>query len=178
MRILLTAFALLAMSFHSAAQKKAVRTSGDVLAVAIPAAALAISWGKEDRTGIKQLVFSGATAMGSTYILKYSVQKKRPDGSNNLSFPSAHSAATFAGSTYLARRYGWKLGVPAYVLSSYVAWSRTYGRKHDWWDVSAGAALGIASSLIYTRPFARKTNLTIAPATLYDRPAVYVSYVF
>ena len=38
-----------------------------------------------------------------------------------------------------------------------------YGKKHDWWDVAAGAAIGVGSSYLFTRPFAKKHDLAISP---------------
>ena len=64
---------------------------------------------------------------------------------------------------FIQRRYGWKWGIPAYVVSTYVGWSRVYGKKHDWWDVAAGAAIGVGSSYLFTRPFAKKHDLSISP---------------
>ena len=52
---------------------------------------------------------------------------------------------------------------PTYVVSTYVGWSRVYGKKHDWWDVAAGAAIGVGSSYLFTRPFAKKHDLAISP---------------
>jgi membrane-associated phospholipid phosphatase len=69
----------------------------------------------------------------------------------------------FSGATFLQRRYGWKLGVPAYAVSTYVAWGRVYSKRHDVWDVLAGAAIGVGSALVFTRPFAEKHNVTLAP---------------
>ena len=76
-----------------------------------------------------------------------------------------HTSVSFAGAAFIQRRYGWKWGIPAYAVASYVGWSRTYGKKHDWWDVLAGAAIGAGSALIYTRPFAQKHELKIAPVS-------------
>ena len=129
-----------AQSYH-----KGVRISGDVLAAGLPVAALVTTLVEKDYQGTKQLVFSGVSAAAVTYLLKATVKKERPDGSNFHSFPSAHSAAAFAGATFLQRRYGWKFGVPAYVLSTYVAWSRVYAKKHDVWDVTAGAAGAVSN---------------------------------
>ena len=50
-------------------------------------------------------------AEGITEILKYSVQRERPDLSDNLSFPSGHSAGTFAIATVIERHLGWKMAV-------------------------------------------------------------------
>lgn len=166
------------LSLQAQSTQSGVRISGDVLAVGIPAAALVTTLVERDYQGLKQLAFSGASALAVTYALKFSVHKKRPDGSNFYSFPSGHSAVAFTGATFLQRRYGWKFGLPAYVLSTYVAWSRVYARKHDVWDVVAGAAVGTAASLIFTRPFADKHRLVFAPTIIDDKAGLYASFVF
>ncbi len=145
--------------------RKGVKTSGDVLLVAMPLATLTGVIIEKDWTGLKQAAFTTATTLGATYLLKYTVKKQRPDGSDNHSFPSAHTSILFANAGFVQRRYGWKFGAPAYVLATYVGWSRTFGKKHDWWDVAAGAAIGAGSAYIFTRPFAKKHNLSIAPVS-------------
>lgn len=143
--------------------RKAVRTSGDILVLITPAACLASTVLMKDWEGLAQGALSGATTIGLAYVLKYITGKKRPDGSDNLSFPSLHTAISFAGAAFLQRRYGWRYGIPAYVLSGYVGWSRVYGKKHDWWDVAAGAIIGAGSSYAFTRPLRSKAYLTVAP---------------
>lgn len=160
------------------AQKKAVEKSGDVLVFATPVASLATTLLLKDYQGLKQAAFSGATALATTYALKYIVKKERPDRSDNLSFPSAHTMVSFTGAAFIQRRYGWKYGVPAYLVSSYVAWSRVYADKHDWWDVLGGAAIGIGSSYIFTRPFAKKHNLAISPVMIDNNIGIYASMTF
>ena len=44
-------------------------------------------------------------------VLKYTVQRERPNGSNTQSFPSGHSAGSFATATVLQRHSGWKVGI-------------------------------------------------------------------
>ena len=123
-------------------------------------------------------VFSGVTTLGVTYALKYIVKKERPDRSDNHSFPSMHTSTSFAAAAFIQRRYGWKWGLPSYILSTYVGWTRVYGKKHDWWDVAAGAAIGAGSSYIFTRPFARKYNLTISPVAGDGHYGFYASMNF
>lgn len=158
--------------------RKAVRTSGDVLAAVTPAACLATTLILKDWQGLKQGIFSGATTLGVTYALKYLVKKERPDRSDRHSFPSMHSSVSFASATFIQRRYGWKWGIPAYLVSTYVGWSRVYGKKHDWWDVAAGAAIGIGSAYIFTRPFAQKHKLAISPVAGDGHYGVYASLTF
>ncbi|SEF76254.1 phosphatase PAP2 family protein [Parabacteroides chinchillae] len=158
--------------------RKAVRTSGDVLVFLTPVASLAATLAIQDWQGLKQGALSGVTTIGLTYALKYIVKKERPDHSDMHSFPSMHTSVSFAGAAFIQRRYGWKWGVPAYLVSTYVGWSRVYGKKHDWWDVAAGAAIGAGSAYIFTRPFARKHNLSISPVAGDGHYGVYASMTF
>ncbi len=78
-----------------------------------------------------------------TFALKEAVGRERPDGSSQTSFPSGHTSSTFATATVLQRRYGWKVGIPAYAVAGYVAGSRMNEGRHYLSDVIFGAAIGI-----------------------------------
>jgi membrane-associated phospholipid phosphatase len=104
-----------------------------------------------------------------TSILKYSVQRTRPDGSNSLSFPSGHTSSAFSLAAVANRHYGWKVGVPAYVLASGIGLSRIEKDKHYLSDVLAGATLGIivgrtVARVDGERP-AKKRLVSVGPAT-------------
>ncbi len=174
-------FLLLLQPFTGATSqsRKAVDTSTDVLMFLPGAVGAGVSLFKGDYKGFLQLAESGATAVATSYLLKHIIKKERPDGSDHKAFPSNHSAAAFAGAAFLQRRYGWSYGVPAYAVSAYVAWGRIYAKKHDFWDVFAGAAIGVGSALLYTRPFAKKHNVVVGPAfTPEGSPGVYFSMNF
>ncbi len=158
--------------------QKAIRTSTDVVAVALPAAALAVTLIEQDWTGLKEGAFTAAATAGATLILKYSIKERRPDFSNTHSFPSGHSAVTFAAATYIGRRYGWKWSIPAYALSTYTAWGRVYGKKHHWWDVAAGAAIGAASAMIFTHPYLRKHEAALVPTVSETSAGAMLSFSF
>lgn len=81
--------------------------------------------------------------------IKIAVGRQRPDGTR-YSFPSGHSSVTFATATVLQRNLGWKVGVPAYGLATYVAASRVQGQRHFLSDVTLGAALGIVAGRAVT----------------------------
>ncbi|MDT8340522.1 MAG: phosphatase PAP2 family protein [Longimicrobiales bacterium] len=83
--------------------------------------------------------------------LKWLVHKDRPDGSDANSFPSGHTSVAFQSASFLHLRYGLAYGGPAYLLASYVGFSRVHARKHFLEDVLVGAALGVASSAVFTR---------------------------
>lgn len=146
--------------------RKAVRTSTDVVLIAMPVATLGIAIAHKDWKGIGIGAAEAAGTLAVTYGLKYAVHKRRPDGSDRRSFPSGHSSLVFTDASFLMRRYGWKYGVPAYALATYVAWGRVYGKKHDFWDVATGAAIGTAIGLLGTRPFMKQVE--IAPAAITD----------
>ncbi len=104
-----------------------------------------------------------------TSILKYSVQRTRPDASNTLSFPSGHSSTAFSLAAVANHHYGWKVGVPAYVAASCIGLSRIERDRHYLSDVLAGATLGIVvgrtvSRLDGDRP-AKKRQISVGPAT-------------
>ncbi len=143
--------------------RRNVRTSTDIVNIGMASATVAGLLLTRDWEGLKQGSLSAATAVGVSYVLKYTVKKARPDHSDKHSFPSNHSAVAFTNAGFLMRRYGWKFGVPAYALACYTAWGRTYAKRHDWWDVAAGAAIGTAAAYIFTTPFARKHSVAIAP---------------
>jgi len=74
--------------------------------------------------------------------IKFAVGRRRPDGSNYQSFPSGHSAITFATAAVLQRHLGWRNSLVAYGVASYVAASRLHDNRHYLSDVVFGAAVG------------------------------------
>lgn len=111
---------------------------------------------------------------GVTQLLKHSVRRTRPDGSNHLSYPSGHTSGTFASATVLQRHYGWKAGIPAFGVASYVAASRLVHNRHYLSDVVFGAAVGIAAGRTVT--FVNgATRFEMAPMVTPGGAAVQVS---
>ena len=95
------------------------------------------------------LIQAQILAQTMTASIKMSVGRTRPDGTQ-YSFPSGHSSVTFATATVLQRDLGWKVGIPAYALASYVAASRVQDRRHFLSDVTFGAAIGIVAGRTVT----------------------------
>jgi membrane-associated phospholipid phosphatase len=77
-----------------------------------------------------------------TEVIKVAARRERPNGQDNQSFPSGHTSNSFALAAVAERHYGWKLGVPAYLLAGIVGASRLEQDKHYLSDVVAGATLG------------------------------------
>lgn len=136
--------------------EKTVENIGDYAQFVPAAAALGLLILNEDKKGFWQFAASLGTTLGGTYLLKYAINKPRPDGATDgHAFPSGHTAVAFSGASFVQRRYGWKFGVPAYLVAAYVGYSRLEGLndRHDGWDILAGAVLGIGSSYIFTTPY-------------------------
>ena len=149
---------------NSKAQNKTITRSGDILQLALPATALASTfiWKDDHTKPTWQFVKAYASAMILTEALKHIVLKPRPDGSDNYSFPSGHTTSAFTGASFIQRRYGWKYGIPSYILASYVGYTRIQAKKHDGWDVLAGATIGIGSSYLFTKPYLKnKVDVTL-----------------
>jgi membrane-associated phospholipid phosphatase len=81
--------------------------------------------------------------------IKVAVDRPRPDGSR-YSFPSGHTSSAFATATVLYRHFGWKAGVPATAMATYVAASRLTENRHYLSDVLFGAGVGIVSGRAVT----------------------------
>lgn len=90
---------------------------------------------------------AGVLTMG----LKVAVRRERPNHGGNLSFPSGHVSASFATASVLARHFGWRAGVPTYLLASYVAASRLHENAHYLSDVVGGATVGYIAGRTVTR---------------------------
>lgn len=144
--------------FNANAQNKAITTSGDILQLAIPAVAFGstLIWNDDNTKPTWQFI----KAYGSGFILqqalKHIVLEKRPDGADYYSFPSGHTTSAFSGAAFIQQRYGWKYGIPSYILASYVGYTRVQAHKHYPWDVLGGAVIGIGTSYLFTKPYSNK----------------------
>jgi len=141
--------------------KSSLEKSGDIVHLFLPAAAFGATLVIEDDfQGSWQLIKSGVVSRVAVEGLKYGIDKDRPDGSGDDSFPSGHTADSFASATFIQQRYGWKWAIPAYVGAIFVGYSRVESDKHFVEDVLAGAVIGIISGLYFTEPY---SGVTISP---------------
>jgi membrane-associated phospholipid phosphatase len=95
------------------------------------------------------LIRAQILAQTMTAGIKLSARRHRPDG-DEYSFPSGHTSVTFATATVLQRNFGWKAGIPAYAVASYVAASRVQMKRHFLSDVAFGATIGIVAGRTVT----------------------------
>ncbi|OXA74902.1 PAP2 superfamily protein [Flavobacterium aquidurense] len=109
--------------------------------------------GVKGRNNLKRASISYAASIGIMAILvnsiKYTAKVERPDGSNNNSFPSGHSANAFMNATFLHKEYGElspMYSISGYTMSTFTALGRELNNRHWISDVLAGAGIGILST--------------------------------
>ena len=156
--------------------KSNLEKTGDIMHLLLPASAFGATLMIEDNyQGSWQLVQSGVVSRLTVEGLKFSIDKDRPDDSGNDSFPSGHTADSFAAATFIQQRYGWSWAIPAYVGATFVGYSRVASDKHYIEDVLAGAAIGIISGVLFTKPYA---GITITPKLGHENIGVNFSGTF
>ncbi len=120
-------------------------------ALATPSGKDADDWVVNKVKGMAVGAAAGGLAIGSVRLLKTQTHRKRPDGSNDLSFPSGHASDASVFATLAARntrvlpaspalRTG--LGIAYAATAVGCAWARVEGRHHFPSDVLAGLSLG------------------------------------
>ncbi len=111
------------------------------------------------RSGCKTIIAIAAAVL-FTEALKYSVQRPRPfvtypndivmrTDASDYSFPSGHTYLAFATATSLTlSTKKWYVAVPAYLLASFIGYSRMRLGVHYPSDVLCGAILGAGTALL------------------------------
>lgn len=153
-----------------------IERSGDIIHLLLPAATLsATALYEPNYQGSWQLIKSVGISRLSVEALKFGIEKTRPDGSDDDSFPSGHTADTFATATFIQQRYGWEWAIPAYAAASFVGYTRINSDQHYVEDVLAGAAIGILSAWYFTEPY---QGVKITPIATGQYYGVNINYAF
>lgn len=90
-----------------------------------------------------ELAMTAASLAAVTQAMKHLISSPRPNGADDHSFPSGHTATAFAGAELVRIEYGPGWGAAAYTLATGVAFLRIYNDWHYLSDVIAGAGVGI-----------------------------------
>jgi len=129
--------------------------SADIITAVVPLTAYAIAHYKDDGDGEGQFLRSNAASLVLNTTLRLAFNETdwgtRPNGSP-YGFPSGHVAFMTSSAAFLQDRFGWEYGVPAYLLTGYVAWVRVDTDHHRWRDVAAAAGLSIGVSRLFVTP--------------------------
>ncbi|MDR3289808.1 MAG: phosphatase PAP2 family protein [Rickettsiales bacterium] len=143
------------LSFSTNIYARSLREFGDIFRYAVPVLGFGMTLKEEhadgswDYEGTKQFSYSIMATMVSVELLKPIVGERRPDGTNNTSFPSGHAAGAFQGAFFIHRRYGWRPAILPYALSIVTAYSRVEAKKHYIHDVVVGAAIAGLYTLLF-----------------------------
>lgn len=85
----------------------------------------------------------------SVFSLKHATHRTRPDGSDNYSFPSGHTANAFNGAEFMSQELGQNsigYSIVGYAFATTTGVFRIYHQDHWFSDVVAGAGFGILST--------------------------------
>jgi len=93
---------------------------------------------EKSRTMIQALMVNGL----STMLLKVSMDDESPND-EEWGWPSGHTSSSMCFASVMHQYYGWKAGVPLYLLAGYSSATRVEDREHDVSDLVFGAALGL-----------------------------------
>lgn len=122
---------------------------------AIPLAAFLTAYFKGDTEGERQWLRNTAANQILTSAARVGFNEtswgKRPNG-HPYGFPSGHVAFTASGAALLQERYGWRYGLPAWLLTGYVAYVRVDRGDHRWRDVVASSALAYGVGKLFVTP--------------------------
>ena len=129
--------------------------SADIVTLVLPVTTYGIAHYKDDGDGEGQFLRSTGVSLVLNTLLRGAFNETRwgtrPNGSP-YGFPSGHAAFVTSSAAFLQGRFGWKYGVPAYVLVGYVSYVRVDTNHHRWRDIAAGVALSMGVSRLFVTP--------------------------
>lgn len=103
------------------------------------------SWGRMVTSG----AMGGAIMLAATQSMKHIISTRRPDNSDDHSFPSGHTATAFVTATILHREYGHihpLVSIGGYATAAATGILRIRKNRHWASDVAAGAGIGILAT--------------------------------
>ncbi|MDR2008326.1 MAG: phosphatase PAP2 family protein [Alphaproteobacteria bacterium] len=158
--------------FITSQSSTAVKTQemlGNIGLVALNLFAITLIAHNEDKAGLREYLYGISTTTALSFGGKYLIKRPRPDGSDNYSMPSAHSAYSFFAATFITKRYGEKYNTPAYAAATFVAYSRVAARKHNISDVIVGGFLGATVASLFTTQYkVNSYTLSVVPTLAKD----------
>ncbi len=108
-------------------------------------------------------------SLGWVMLTKTLVKEKRPGyPDDDSSFPSGHSAASFAFASVVTARHGWGYGSGAYALAFFIAMSRINDDFHYLHDTLVGATIGAAYGWGTFYHYENKKPYIVIPSPIND----------
>ena len=100
------------------------------------------------RFAVNTIASVGVAYVGKT-ALKAMIKEERPDHTDNKSFPSGHAAMAFAAARSIDKEFRkdciW-IPIAGYAAATAVGIQRVASDRHHWYDVLAGAAVGVGAT--------------------------------
>ena len=153
---------------------------GDAFQLILPAMAYGSTIVASDWTGVVQ--FTKSIGLNTLFVslMKEAAGKWRPNSEetgfgSSESFPSGHASAAWISADFINRRYGWRFGVPSYIMATYTGYSRIQANKHHTDDVLAGISFATFFNRIFVTPIGDAFELS--PTVLDGGPGLRLELV-
>ncbi len=132
---------------------------GDAGILWIAASLICLVFKKTRKAGVISLIALLCSLIVNNFILKNIVARPRPydavseliciiENQSDFSFPSGHSASSFAAGITFLRFLPKMFGIPAFILAVLISFSRLYVGVHYPSDVIAGVISGVLLSFL------------------------------
>lgn len=142
---------------------------GDSGAIWIIAAVVFLLFAKTRKTGMVMALSMVFNLFATNIVLKQVLARTRPyevvegleriiEAQSDFSFPSGHTACSFAGAVVIFLMCPRKVGVPAMIFAVLISLSRLYVGVHFPTDVLGGAIVGTLSALLAYGIYIRLQN--------------------
>ncbi len=151
---------------------------GDVVTGLLAIGTVSATYDYDDPEGRRMLIKSTFISYGTNGVLRLAFNDTRvgtrPNG-KGYGFPSGHAGFMAAGASFLQERYGWKLGLPAYLATGYVSYIRVEKTNHHRWvDIAAAVALAHGVALWIVDPY--EPGFSAAPLVEPEALGVRLAY--
>lgn len=138
---------------------------GDVVTGLLAIGTVSATYAYDDPEGRRMLIKSTLISYTANGLLRLAFNDTgvgtRPNG-KGYGFPSGHAGFMAAGASFLQERYGWKLGLPAYLATGYVSYIRVEKTNHHRWeDIAAGVVLAHGVALWIVDPY--ESGVSVVP---------------
>lgn len=135
------------------------------------------AFGVKSRSSWAEMAVANASSLAImeviVYPMKTIIARERPDGSENNSFPSGHTATAFACAHMFHKEYGYInpfISIAGYSMASITGITRVMNNRHWLSDVLFGAGIGILSTELGYKvkdlAFKKKKRRKILPSSI------------
>lgn len=168
----------MALSLHSGYAVADEQGVGDVVTGLLAIGTVGATYAYDDPEGRRMLIKSTLISYTANGLLRLAFNDTgmgtRPNG-KGYGFPSGHVGFMAAGASFLQLRYGWKLGVPAYLATGYVAYIRVEKTNHHRWeDIAAAVVLAHGVALWIVDPY--ESGVSVVPLLEPEALGVRLAY--